>query len=336
MKNEEKIVRTIANASGDKTLRFQVIIKNKTLHVYINRPAESALDYGTLKQKIYGAIAEFYPGKFRQISLYCRILGKIEPDWQSVLELEPSTLAAQEMNSMVDNINTAVDATNSIVSKIEQELIESESLMFDSQLDFEDLPTTADDELSDIKEEELSELLEDSILELDLSQYCFIRNRRLLYAVLDPPWSNIARLIEAFDRFDLATKRSQLPVLEAYFENNLTPDWNILEPETQNWWSKIIALDSDNRHKLAIWLSRYCLNAEQTLISVREVFETQTISQEVGSSSSGVSKSSGSSSPSLHHQPDLQIEEPFSQPSSWLSPIKTLFNNFLKIIRRSM
>lgn len=332
MKNEAQIIQAIANAGEDDSLRWQIIIQDNTLHVYINRPTEASLDYATLKQKIYAAIADLCPGQFQRIWLHCRILGSIEPDWQSVLEVEECKVAEQEMTSMVEAITSAVDATNSVVSKIEQELITAESFLYDPTLDFDDLPTTAEEELFTLKEEELAELLEDSIQELDLGKYCFIRNRRLLYAVLDPPWSNIAHLINTFAHFNFATKRSQLPVLEAYFENSVIPDLDTLESKTQIWWRKIIRLDSDNRHKLAIWLSRYCLNAEQTMITIKEVCQQHTTLQEIEPTFPPAIPANLNIQPQPH-QVEESTQNSVDQSSAWLRPLKSLLNNIWTIFR---
>ncbi len=285
MNSEEQIINAIADACEDDQLRFQIIIQNNTLHVYINRSAKADLDYQQLKHQIYGVISNLPSAKFSKIWLYCRILGEVEPDWQSVLEVEASNWAADEMVSMVQVITSAVDATNSIVDRIEQELEIPESFIADAQIDFEDLPSTGSnaEELWGLSESELSELLEDSVQELnqqsetspDLNKYCFIRNRRLLYAVLDPPWIKVARLLDTFDQFKPSIKRSQLPILEAYFEESINPDLQDFTSAIQSWWSEIQGLDSDNRHKLAIWLSRYCLDEEQTRSTIQAVLTAQ-------------------------------------------------------------
>jgi hypothetical protein len=306
---EEQILNAIADAYKDDNLNFQIIIQENSLHIYINRPTKEYLDYHQLKQRIYSVIMELPTAKFKQIWLYCRILGEIEPDWQSVLEIETNTSAADEITSMVAIVNSAMDATNTIVSKIEQQLEISESFREDPQIEFEDLPTTAEDaqKLFNLSEAELSELLEDSFQEnglyteplssvsdkfssgereiiSGLSNYCFIRNRRLLYAVLDTPWLNIARLIDTFSRFDLAIQRSQLPILEAYFEESILPNFDQLEPKLHNWWTEMKQLDSDDKHKIAIWLSRYCCDPQTTISIIKEVLLTQaSVANERGS-----------------------------------------------------
>lgn len=145
--NEEQILNAIAEVGKDKSLRFQVIIQNSTLHIYINRPTPIELDYHQLKQKIYTTIVELYSTEFSHIWLYCRILGEIEPDWQSVLEVDPSSSVVDvNLTSVLHEITNALETTNSIVEKIEHELETTDSFIDDSWNDIEELPTTAEDD----------------------------------------------------------------------------------------------------------------------------------------------------------------------------------------------
>lgn len=350
--SEEQILNAIADACKDDTLRFQIIIQESSLHIYINRPTQKDLDYQQLKQKIYSTIIELPATEFQKICLYCRVLGEIEPDWQSVLEIESSSLAVEQMTSMVEAITSSVDATNSIVAKIERELEISESFLEDPQLDFEDLPTTAgdDEELFNLSEAELSEWLEDSVQEIDqqldqasvskevlsekeiipdLGNYCFIRNRRLLYAVLDAPWLNIAHLIYTFSRFDPAIQRSQLPILEAYFEESTFPNLDGFEPQLQKWWRQLKQLDSDHKHKTAIWLSRYCCDPQETISTIKEVLLTHatiTNEKEIGKlepdSTSSTAKSSSLQNRQQNQEPPVKSELPTGLTTLWRKLIK--------------
>jgi hypothetical protein len=275
---EEQILNAIANACEDDTLRFQIIIYDKILHVYINRPTQAELNYQDLKSKIYGILTKTFPAQFSEIWLYCRVLGKVEADWQAVLEIEINPDSAQ-ISAMMQAINGAVEATNSIVDKIEQELENPESFASYPLWDFEELPTTASDNGSEF-DLELLESIDRVALELDLNQYCFISNQRLLYAVLNAPQENIARLVDTFDRFEWSIKRSQLPVLEIFFSQSINPNLDTLEPNIQLWWKEILSLDSDRQHYLAIWLSRYCLHPEQTISTISKVFMPQVVKKQ--------------------------------------------------------
>jgi hypothetical protein len=143
--NEQQILNAIADACQDESLRFQVIIQDSTLHIYINRPTVAQLNYQQLKQKIYTAVITLYSTKFSNIWLYCRVLGIIEPDWQSVLEIDASnSIVDAKLTTVLDEITDALDAANSIVEKIEQEL-ETSEFFLDDWNDFGELPTTAGD-----------------------------------------------------------------------------------------------------------------------------------------------------------------------------------------------
>jgi hypothetical protein len=274
---EEQILNAIADACEDDTLRFQIIIHDKILHVYINRPTQAELEYQNLKSKIYGILTKTFPLEFSEIWLYCRVLGEIEADWQAVLEIDINLNSAQ-MSAMMQAINGAVAATNSIVDKIEQELENPESFASYPLWDFEELPTTTSDNGSEFGSDfdlERLESIDRVALELDLNKYCFISNQRLLYAVLNAPQENIARLVNTFDHFEQSIKRSQLPALEIFFQQSINPNLETLEPEVQSWWMEITALDSDRQRQLAIWLSRYCLHPEQTISTISKVFMPQ-------------------------------------------------------------
>jgi hypothetical protein len=269
----EQILNAIADACEDDTLRFQIIIQDKIIHVYLNRPTQAELDYHHLKSKIFGVITEKFSAKFDAIWLYCRVLGKVEPDWHAVLEIEPVSLDPAEVASMMQTITGAVEATNSIIAKINLELEIPDSFAVD-WYDFEELPTTAGENSAEC-DLELFESIDRAVLELDLNKYCFISNQRLLYATLTSPKENIARLVATFDRFEQSTKRSQLPALEIYFNQSINPELATLEPEIQIWWREIVTLDLDQQRQLAIWLSRYCLHPEQTISTISQVFTPQ-------------------------------------------------------------
>jgi hypothetical protein len=267
---EEQILNAIANICEDDTLHFQIIIQEERLHVYINRPTQAELDYQDLKSKIYSMVTERFPLEFGEIWLYCRVLGEMEVDWQAVLEIDVKSLDPVQTSSMIEAITGAVEATNSIVDKIKLELDIPEPFAID-WYDFEELPTTAGEDNLEF-DPKLLESIDDAVLELDLNHYCFISDQRLLYAVLNVPKENIARLVDTFDRFPQSIKRSQLPVLEIYFHQSINPDLTTLETAIKPWWREIIALDSEQQHQLAIWLSRYCLHPEQTISTISKVF----------------------------------------------------------------
>lgn len=291
---EEQILNAIANVCEDDSLRFQIIIHEEILHVYINRPTQAALDYQTLKSKIYRVVTQTFPLEFLEIWLYCRVLGEIEADWQAVLEIEINLDSAQ-MSAMMEAITGAVAATNSIVGRIERELETPESFAVDPLWDFEELPTTANENSSEY-DLELLESIDHVALQLDLNKYCFISNQQLPYTTFTVPQENIARLVNTFDRFAPSIKRSQLLALEIYFNQLITPDLATLAPEIQPWWTEIAALDEDQQRQLAIWLSRYCLHPEKTIFTLSKVFLPQVVIKQKHQLSQPISEQNKNSS----------------------------------------
>lgn len=144
--NEQQILNAIADACQDESLRFQIIIQDNELHIYINRPTVAQLNYQQLKQKIYTAVVKLYSTEVSSIWLYSRVLGEIEPDWQSVLEIDASnSIVDAKLTTVLDEITNALEAANYIVERIENELETSEFFIDDSWNDFGELPTTAGD-----------------------------------------------------------------------------------------------------------------------------------------------------------------------------------------------
>ena len=324
--NELQIINAIANACEDDTLRFQIIIQGSTLHIYINRPKTAELDYQHLKQRINFAITSLYPAKVEKIWLYSRILGKLEPDWQSGWSVETNNpLSKSDLSSTFETITNAVAAIDSVVDKIEQELDTAESFKDDPLIGLEELPLPLTANERNLESLELD--LNADCDPLDLTQHCFIRNQRLLYAVLDEPQANIASLIRTFDLFEQSLKRSQIPILEAYFDRAIALDLTALDPKVRTWWIEIAKLDSDERHKLAIWLSRYCLNSQQTMYTINEV-----LAAEINLAKQQTSNSS-SSNPNLalaklSRQSSDRGDRPLNQ-SSWLKRLTLVIRKLL-------
>lgn len=326
--NESEIINAIANACEDDTLRFQIIIQDSTLHIYINRPTVAELDYQPLKQRIISTIMSLYSARVEKIWLYCRILGEIEPDWQSSWSIALDSSALDDsMTATLKEISYTLAATNSVVDKIEQELDTAESFSDDSISQLEELPISANDsdKLDSIE-------IEGNLSVCDFSQYCFIRNQRLLYAVLDPPPVDIAQLLNTFYRFEQGVLRSQLPVLEVYFEQSTAPNLDLVNREVRAWWKEIIKLDSDSKRKLAIWLSRYCLHPQQTINVVDKVLTASTVTTNINRqqlSSTPLDTDENFSQPSPE---EAKIDRSLSQPM-WFEKLRLAIAKLLKIVK---
>ena len=113
--NEEQIASTIANFCQDETLYFQIIIQERTLHIYVNRQ-DDTLKYAELTAKVRAAVATSEWSYVEAIWLYSRLLGELEPDWETFVKIG-------------NNKATAIDNVESLVQEIESEVNNTENLL---------------------------------------------------------------------------------------------------------------------------------------------------------------------------------------------------------------
>lgn len=83
------IIQALKSSCGNKNFRFQVIVQDSQLHIYINRKTEQQPDYSFLTDIITQAIACLALDSIDSLWLYSRQLGEIEPDWKTSVELTP-------------------------------------------------------------------------------------------------------------------------------------------------------------------------------------------------------------------------------------------------------
>lgn len=100
---------------------------------------------------------------------------------------------------------------------------------------------------------------------IDLSEYCFIRNKKLVYVKVNPPSGVVARFIQAFHELPNASKASVLPQLSDLLEDPDTEASDETPEDALTWLESLRALEGEDFRKSAIWLSRYCARPEETL-----------------------------------------------------------------------
>ena len=268
--SEEQILEAIENSCQDNSLIFQIIILNAELHIYINRETEKYINYEELKNKIVSAISSLNLN-LEQIYLYSRKLGETEPDWQATIEYKN--------NDADKNLSLVNTKTQSKARDYTSNYNNLDSLQLQKNKTIEKLKNIKSEHKSSEKQQtaninnlgSLNELQSSNQKQLDLASYCFIRNKLLLTSDLVTPKENIARLIKSFHLFNLSIKENQLPILANYFSKSHNPDLTNLSHEEKIWWDEILNLSSEEYRKIAIWLSRYCFNPEETYSSIEAV-----------------------------------------------------------------
>ncbi len=328
---ESQILQAIAKRVEDERLHFQIIVREQELYVYINRDTEDYLDYAELTSTIRTAIAELSDLNLLKMELYSRALGEVEPDWQTSVELTDDNLPQESLESLVEDSDRAVAELESLTDRLEQEIAPTPQLEIDSQNLIKS--TSEEQNTSQTVASNNKEAAPEELLVEDFSQYCFIRNQGLLSADLVPPQSTIARLVNTFARFETPIKRSQLPKLESYFKHSQTPDLSSLEPKVKTWWTEIIALNANAKRKLAIWLSRYCFNAETAMAKIETTLaahtEVQKVSEEKARQQAKEEREARNSAylESLNtvNESTQQIQSSSSTSNNWISYLLTVF-----------
>ena len=333
--DRESIVQALKSSCGNKNLKFQVIIQNSKLHIYINHKTEFRPDSEFLVDCVTNAIAPLDLDEFKGVWLYSRQLGEIEPNWQSFLELPLKldtdildTVGIAEHQEVTEitkytrhHSSSDTDLLDAVEMVHQEALQEEESNTFAQDLvdeselteslypefdaaDFDGQDSSGDTDLlraegmihkEALHEEEIntfaSRLTEDSIdlvipkirgdlasaaanqsddalaipEKLDLTQYCFVINKKILTADILPPDKDIIRLVKFFHHLSDGNKQKILPILDNYFKLAKIPDINTLAVALQKWFKQITELDEEKRRTAEIWLSRYCFARDATM-----------------------------------------------------------------------
>ena len=324
--DSELIVRALESYCGNKNLKFQVIVQNSKLHIYINHKTVEHPDSSFLIDRVINAIAPLPLDDLKGAWLYSRRRGEVEPHWQTYLEfpLEVDTdildtvgfsqgdaeqiAEFTEFPESVGSGNTGLlDNTGMIHKEALHEEINtfaSESIdkseateNLDHEFDFEAISepvSSGNTGLLDntgmihkeaLHEEEIntfaSRLTKDSTdlpnaVETDgdssseqdglnLANYCFVINKKILTEDILPPDKETIRLVKFFHHLSDNNKHRILPILNDYFKLAKIPDLQQLSVSVQKWFQQITELDDSARRIVEIWLSRYCFARDATM-----------------------------------------------------------------------
>ena len=277
--NRESIVEALKSGCGNRNFKFQVVIHHERLHIYVNHRDNYQPDYFLLQETVANAIANLALS-IDAVWLYTRPLGKLEPEWQTIVELP----APVQDNEEVDTIGTTQNQQEKQVSSIEAQNQQSDypkGTLRDRLDDTRLLQDTGFIHGSPLGEEEIDITSSSSEPQVqnangnsaqDLTRYCFVANQKLLTGDIIAPEKEIMRLIKFFHHLSFRAQHELLPILEVYLQRGETPNSDNLAIAVQKWLRQIDELNDEDRQMFAIWLSRYCFNSSATL----EEFKTIT------------------------------------------------------------
>lgn len=275
---ERSIVEALKSACGNTNIKYQVVIQDRKLHIYVNHHSHRQPNYSLLEEKVTAAIACLSLDAIDRVYLYSRPFGTVTPNWQTELtipQLEPidsdevdtiGTTQPQEVSSLGVTSHTKV--REALIQNQQDTNIGDTGLLKDSGLIHG----------SPLQEEEINTILtgsrnkavspKRSVSNNYLAQYCFIPHQKLLSGDIIFPKTEIVRSIEFFHHLGDRQRQELLPILEAYFQSATKPNPD-LPLAVRKWLQRIDELDREQRQMFAIWLSRYCFDPETTIAELK-------------------------------------------------------------------
>lgn len=246
----EEIVDFLETALG-YNLTIYLTQKDKTLDITLVRQSTKPLDYKAVTQTIIQQIQALCLPGVEHLSLHSRTQDADAPDWHKTI-----SLLGKEKEEPPHSTNTPSENPQDPLAELSLESI--------SSIDF---PVGGFGQDLNLSTAEL-EVLPD----LDLKQYCFVRNPLLLKTSLPAPTTDIAQITLFFHDLSDIDKLQVLPVLVRFFKNPEIhyPD---LPPTLREWLTEIKGLNDQKFKTVAVWLSRYCEDPIKTLPELSKAIE---------------------------------------------------------------
>ena len=276
---ERSIVEALKSACGNKNLKFQIIIRDRKLHIYVNHRQDRKPNYLLLEATVTATIASLDLEAIEGVYLYSRPFGTVAPNWQTRLEIpelqqrdsdEADTIGTtQEQEAALPDstVRSTSDRSPEDMTELAEEggisdtgLLKNRGLIHGSPLQEEEIATS----LTGSRETEVPRPPQVAPTR-DLAQYCFVPHKKLLTGDIIFPEKEIVRLVKFFHHLSNRQRRELLPILEAYFQSKTKPDPENLSFAVQKWLKQIDELNSEARQMFAIWLSRYCFDPNTTI-----------------------------------------------------------------------
>lgn len=274
--NESILQQALAQACPGSELIFQPIFQDDILYLYLNRPAEMAVEYEALAERIHALVISLEFPELQGLWLYCRILGETQPEWDRFFQI--ASIAEPESPQSIDDIEQDLEAADESFHRFFVEVTPEIS----SDAGLETNPTVTEASILDLSaaQEEEQPKLDDHPLpgfhpELILKQYCFTRNRALLTSEVLPPAAAVAQLILDFHALSAVDKKVLLPCLEQFFRASSPEAVDQCSDVARAWFTTLEQMSSQDSRKAAIWLSRYCYDSKSTLSALQAVLNPQ-------------------------------------------------------------
>jgi hypothetical protein len=311
----ELITKALEEIDSNLILHWQVIIQESILHIYINRNVDRELDYTQIINDVSETLSNLASNLANNVDdvwqgywLYCRILGELEPDWQTFIDLTDNLTdnLIQNTEELVTDIQESIEELKEFTKDNNERESANNSLTLETLTEAENLQETSQNNLIEEQERQENsvtlELEEIAVENLDrtpesidkdliqsenqeaestinLSEYCFIRNRKLLSSELVAPHLKIANLLKSFHELTEIDRKNTASLLNDFFKLEKNIELENQPLEIKIWWEQLNELSDEEKRKAAIWLSRYCSDRDTTLAQIQSVFEFENLKQ---------------------------------------------------------
>lgn len=144
---EQLIIKALKSACGNRHFKFQVIVHNDQLHIYVNYRPNYQPNQSVLEENVGAAIASLDLNGIEAIWLYGRPLTQTEPEWQTFVELPAHANSKTEVTngnkSSSSNINVGKQNFSTDLTAQDTDLFDRPSL---SQSEINELYSDPSDE----------------------------------------------------------------------------------------------------------------------------------------------------------------------------------------------
>ena len=114
---EQLIIKALKSACGNRHFKFQVVVGDDQLHVYVNYRPNYQPNQSILEENVGAAIASLNLDGIESVWLYGRPLSQTEPEWQIFVELPTQASTMEDTEASGNNISdTDIDSQKDSVA----------------------------------------------------------------------------------------------------------------------------------------------------------------------------------------------------------------------------
>lgn len=243
---ENELLEFIETALMEYDFDIRLGQEGNLLKIGLHRKDEMQVDYAWISQRIAEQVQILGLPEIASLGIESYPPGTSYPDWQAQIVLDDTV--EEQVHGLSLNVQRPQDATAGMNPEPLHDLELTEEGVDPDPPFSSDLTPTPD---------------------LDLSQYCFVRNQLLLRTSLPTPPPDVAQAIQFFHGLADFDKAKVLPLLTSFFKDPQKTPRDDLPHTLQDWLTGLESLNEQKFKAVAVWLSRYCANPLQTFQEVQ-------------------------------------------------------------------